>query len=526
MLLPKRIRTLIYSMFALLLASCGGGGGGSPGSGGNSGGGSTYGGGSNYYVSGVTSFTATADDRSVSLSWVNPTSNFAGVMIRRGTDCSAVWDSPSTGTLITNTTGTTVVDTTVTNGVNYCYAAWAYDANGKYSSAQIAAATPKAYYVTVNAGADFTLAVKSDGTLWAWGSNWSGTLGDGCATAPTCYDSNTPRQVGTDNTWRTVSAGLSHSVAIKQDGTLWSWGDNQHGELGVGCDGTVCVFISTPTKVGTDTNWASVSTGHGFTVAIKTDGTLWTWGANNDGQLGDGCALATASSTSNCTGKISPYKVGTDSDWATVAAGADHVLAIKKNGTLWAWGSNQYGQLGRTPIAYDSARSTPVQVGTATDWKKIGAGDLHSIAIKANGTLWTWGHNEQGQLGDGCTIGSTCSSTGTPTQVGTDTNWKDADGGVSLTIALKTDGTLWTWGNYATSTGASSSVPLQEGTGTAWTQVSGGGGGSTSGVYGGYFMAIESLGSNKTELKSWGTDLSGELGYGSASPVWTPTRVY
>ncbi len=495
---------LIFALSFLL--SCGNGGGSSSNSNGT-----------NTSVPNVTSFAATAGDTWASLNWVNPTSNFSGVMLRRDVTCPA---TPSSGMLVSDTPGITALDSSLTNGTSYCYKAFAYDSSNNYSSGVAAYATPRASYVAVSAGGIHSLAIKSDGTLWAWGYNVAGELGDGCTFGSTCYNRYSPGQVGSDNTWSAVSGGTAHSVAIKQNGTLWSWGDNGDGEIGTGCSGSGCFYYSTLTQITTDTHWASISAGGFFTIAIKTDGTLWAWGSNYAGQLGDGCTPM-----SSCANKTTPTQIGTDTDWAAVAAGGNHVIALKTNGTLWAWGTNVYGELGNGAPGPTAYSSVPVQIGTAMDWKTIAVGDMHSLAIKTNGTLWAWGINTYGQLGDGCSPLSACASKATPTQVGTATNWKDVDGGFALTIALKTNGSVWTWGNFSTSTGTYSSVPLQVGTGTAWSKVSAGGGGGTSGIGGGHFMALENMSPSGYKLMSWGTNMQGQLGIGTALPVWSPTRV-
>lgn len=496
------ISKIAAAFILLLLAGCGGGGGGGAGSNNN---------GTNASISTVTSFVATPGDAWVSLSWVNPTSAISGVMVRRGTTCSG---NPSAGTLVSDTTGTTALDTGLTNGTDYCYTAFVHDAGGNYSIGVSRYAKPVASFRAIAAGGVHSLGIKSDGTLWAWGRGDSGQLGDGCVFGQTCFDRLTPQQVGIDNTWSAVSAGTVHSAAIK-GGTLWVWGDNSSGQIGSGCVGSTCLYISTPTQITTGTTWASVATGGFFTVAIKTDGTLWAWGGNTSGQLGDGCSVG----VSPCAAKLTPTQVGTATNWAAVAAGAEHVIALKTDGTIWAWGDNTYSQLGNGASGA-AVNSVPVQIGTATDWKSIAAGDLHSLAIKTNGTLWAWGSNGAGQLGIACT---TCTS---PMQVGIDTNWKDVDCGFALTIALKTDGTVWTWGRIATSTGASSSVPLQVGTGSAWSNISAGGGGGYSGVGGGHFLALENATPSGHRLMSWGANLNGALGIGNALPTWTPALVH
>lgn len=509
----KIIFVICFSFVMQLLVSCGGG---SP---------TPDNINTNASVSNVASFAATAGDTSVSLSWQNPALNFSGVMLRRGVTCPA---TPTAGTFVIDTMGSLTVDADLTNGTTYCYTAFAHDSNSHYSSGvtahamPVASAAPVASYVAVSAGGIHSLAIKSDGTLWTWGFNDQGELGDGCTFGQNCNNRYSPTKVGADNSWTAVSGGTVHSAAIKQNGTLWSWGENSSGQIGTGCSGSTCWYISTPTQITTDTNWASTSAGGFFTAAIKTDGTLWAWGSNYSGQLGDGC-----SPMSTCVASSIPKKIGTDTDWASVAAGANHVIALKSNGTLWAWGMNFDGQLGnaaQSPTAYSSV---PVQIGTDTDWKSIATGDMHSLAIKTNGTLWAWGDNDWGQLGITCT--SSCISVSAPIQVGTDVNWKEVDGGANLTIAVKTDGTVWTWGSFSTSTGTSSSLPVMVGTGTSWSKVSAGGGGGNSGIGGiggGHFMALESMSPGGYKLMDWGTNVEGQLGVGTAYPVWNPTRVY
>ena len=201
------------------------------------------------------------------------------------------------------------------------------------------AVTPK-----TAAGYGHTVEVKSDGTLWAWGWNAYGQLGDG-----TTNSQVSPEHIGTASNWASVSAGALHTVALKSDGTLWAWGDNYYGELG---DGTTTNQQS-PEQIGTATNWASVSAGEYHTVAVKSDGTLWAWGWNAYGQLGDG--------TTNS--QVSPEQIGTATNWASVAAGEYHTVALKSDGTLWAWGWNAYGQLGDNTT---TDRYSPEQITSYT----------------------------------------------------------------------------------------------------------------------------------------------------------------
>ena len=306
-------------------------------------------------------------------------------------------------------------------------------------------------------GYEHTVAVKTNGTLWAWGNNADGELGDGTTT-----DRSVPVQVGTDAHWAQVAAGFFYTVAVKTDGTLWAWGFNSDGELG---DGTTASRL-VPVQVGTDTNWASVAAGtgdlgHATTAAVKTDGTLWAWGSNFAGKLGDGTT----------TNRRVPVQVGTDTHWTQVAAGSYHTVALKTDGTLWAWGWNPSGALGDgTTID----RSTPVQVGTDTHWAQVSASWDFTVAVKTDGTLWAWGYNGDGELGDGTTTDRSI-----PVQIGMGADWAQVAAGGYYTAAVTTGGTLWAWGwngagNLGDGTTTDRLAPVRVGTGTHWSQVSAG----------------------------------------------------
>jgi len=176
--------------------------------------------------------------------------------------------------------------------------------------------------------------------------------------------------------------------------------------------------------------WREISAGANFTLAIKTDGTLWGWGQN-----GNLLGLGFFTVSQNL-----PIQIGTANDWMTVSAGGNHVLAVKTNGTLWAWGSGLFGQLGNG--AFNNATFTVTQLGTATDWFKVSAGSQFSLALKTNGTLWSWGLNSTGQLGDGTTV-----NTNIPNQVGISTNWSKIEAGDQHSLAIDNTGLLYSWGN-------------------------------------------------------------------------------
>ena len=277
---------------------------------------------------------------------------------------------------------------------------------------------------SVAAGNLHSAAIKTDGTLWLWGHNTDGQLGDNSITSR-----SSPVQIyGGGTNWKSVSGGYYHTAAIKNDGTLWTWGYNAYGQLG---DNSI-TSMSSPVQIyGGDTNWKHISCGRNHAAAIKTDGTLWTWGRNNDGQLGD----------NSRTSRSSPVQIyGGGANWKLLSCGHYYIAAIKDDGTVWAWGQNSNGQLGDNSITH---RSSPVQTTAGgTNWKHISCGRYHSAAIKTDGTLWTWGHNLDGQLGD-----NSITNRSSPIQnVAGGTNWKLINCGGYHSAAIKTDGTLWAWG--------------------------------------------------------------------------------
>lgn len=356
---------------------------------------------------------------------------------------------------------------------------------------------PPGCWSDVSSGGGQTSAVKTNGTLWTWGLNNQGQLGDG-----TYIDSYVPIQIGTDTNWSKVSAA-NHTVALKTNGTLWAWGDNNFGQLG---DGTN-IDRNTPIQIGTDTNWSKISAGMGNTVALKTNGTLWVWGSNNTGQVGDGTTV----------NKNVPVQIGTDTNWSKILSVHGHTVALKTDGTLWAWGWNVYGQLGDGTT---SNKLIPTQIGTANNWKEVGATWYSTAAIKTDGTLWAWGDNLVGELGDGTNISKII-----PTQVGVDTNWKAlSKPGDFHTIALKTNGTLWAWGpNHEWWSGGNigqlgdgtyidRNSPVQVGTGTNWSIISAGGVNSS---------AVKTDGT----LWTWGFGVWGQLGNGATTDSNIPISV-
>jgi len=332
------------------------------------------------------------------------------------------------------------------------------DTSNRSSPTQVGALTD---WLQIAGGYSFALAVKTNGTLWSWGRNNSGQLGLGNTT-----NYSSPKQIGALTTWAYVGVASNGTnmagYAIKTDGTMWVWGSGANGRLGL----SNTYSYSSPKQLGALTNWLKITSGSysNFAVAIKTDGTMWSWGSNNYGQLG--ISLSTAYNTS------SPQQIGALTSWANVSVGFNFAMAIKTDGTLWTWGGNSQGQQG---TGNTSERSSPIQVGALTSWSKASCGfqsdGQFTQAIRTNGTLWSWGWNRIGQLGLNTTnYYATISS---PNQVGSLTNWSNVSCGNQHTIALKTDGTMWAWGannvgqlGQGNTTGRSS--PVQIGALTTW----------------------------------------------------------
>lgn len=264
-----------------------------------------------------------------------------------------------------------------------------------------------------------TAAIKTDGTLWTWGENNSGQLGQNVVY--TKFSS--PVQVGALTNWSSITGTLFSFSAIKTDGTLWSCGSNSNGQLGLNTVYTQ--NKSSPTQVGTLTNWASASGGAYHVIATKTDGTMWSWGANNFGALG--------LNISYLLKRSSPSQIGALTTWSKVSASYYGATAIKTDGTLWSWGYNGEGQVGDNTR---TNRSSPVQIGTLTTWSSVASNgvdaDINTFAIKTDGTLWAWGNNGVGALGDGTII-----QRSSPVQIGSSTNWSKIIGGGASTFGIR-----------------------------------------------------------------------------------------
>jgi alpha-tubulin suppressor-like RCC1 family protein len=309
---------------------------------------------------------------------------------------------------------------------------------------------------------DTAFAIKKDGTLWGWGCNNSGNIGDGTSG----NSRSVPTAVLGSNTWSDVAPAVDTTAAIDTSKKLWTWGRNTCGALGTG--NTVESTVSTaPARIcDNDSTWASVTAGNDMFLAIKTDSTLWGWGKNIAGVIGD----------NSTTRKLVPVQEITRSDnWCLVAAEptvTGFSAAIKTDGTLWTWGCGECGALGQGTTL---SRSSPGQIaGGGYNWCSVAAGNSHGGALKINGTLWSWGQNVCGELGTGNTI-STCSPV---REITSGTDWCFISSGYLWKGAIKTSGQLWSWGqNSCGKLGDGSTLPkcspVREFTSsTAWREVS------------------------------------------------------
>ena len=357
---------------------------------------------------------------------------------------------------------------------------------GSTGNSNVPVQVAKAYkWKSVSAGRYHSLAIRSDDTLWAWGKNWScyrnGTCFGGALGIGTTSHSDVPVQVAIGHTWKSVSAGDEHSLAIRSDETLWAWGMNFNKQLGLGITSRYTLF---PSQIGSDSwialavtrsliantnaaarwkhfKWKSVSAGANHSLAIRSDDTLWAWGFNGNGQIGD----------STTTTRVIPVRIA--GTWESVSSGTNFNLGIQSGGTLWTWGQNNEGQLG---FHLADQRLVPSQIGgdswiqiaitrdvfgtnrgpndaifkgwKETKWQSVATGHLHSLAIRSDGTLWAWGGSaNQGSLGFRSKHGKAY-----PHQVD-DRQWRSITAGYALGLGIRKshvqwlDQTLFSWGS-------------------------------------------------------------------------------
>jgi hypothetical protein len=334
------------------------------------------------------------------------------------------------------------------------------------------------FVAAASVGFVHTCARLGDQSLWCWGGNDDGQLGLGNSGAGT--ERTTPAQVG--GSFIEVDAGLWHTCAIDPSNALYCWGANTFSKLGLGDTAP----RSFPTRVGMANDWFRVAAGRSHSCALKTNRTLWCWGQRQLGQ----------------PGQTTPLQIGTRTDWDRLSTENDHSCALTTNGELYCWGLNLYGELGQGDTV---ERVNPTRIGALTGWDEVEPGWFFTCAVR-NGELWCWGLNDEAQLGLGDTI-----DRDVPVRVGAGADWRSVDTGYHHACAIKTNDTLHCWGQnnlnqLGLGAGAPASVtsPMQIGTDADWSQ-----------IIVGDFHTCATKGDGS--LWCWGVGSAGRLGLGDTT---------
>ncbi|MBA9084618.1 alpha-tubulin suppressor-like RCC1 family protein [Fontibacillus solani] len=292
-----------------------------------------------------------------------------------------------------------------------------------------------------------------------------------------------------------VSAGANNTMALKSDGSVWSWGSNTSGQLG---DGTLSSSL-VPKQAINVNSITAIASGNSFSLALKSDGTVWGWGQNTIGQLGN---------TTLTSQQYKPKKIENFDSVVAISAGSTHALALKSDGTVWSWGSNFNGELG---IGTTTNAYVPTKISSLSGVKAISAGMFFSYALKTDGTVWAWGTNNQGQLGNGSTNNQTV-----PVKISSLSSVDSIASGLYHGLALKQDGTVWSWGynnngQIGDGTYTVRLTPVKVTSLSGIKQIS-------AGMY-------HSLARAESEIYSWGSNSYGQLGNNSTSGSTIPVRV-
>jgi alpha-tubulin suppressor-like RCC1 family protein len=309
-------------------------------------------------------------------------------------------------------------------------------------------------WLKISGGFSHSAAIRADGTAWGWGYNRWGQLGNGA----TIITSSPVAVTGGITNWTQISAGWDFTAAIRSDGTAWGWGLNAAGQLG---DSTTVAKSSPVAVVGGITNWAEIHAGRNHTKARRSDGSILHWGAGGYGVSGDGLNTTTTS----------PISISGGITWSQVSTFSRDIAAIRSDGTAWGWGRNFFGAIGDGST---TIRNSPVAVtGGITNWSQISSGTYLTTAIRSDGTAWAWGRNDFGQVGD-----NSVTNRSSPVAVtGGITNWSQISSGGVHAVALRSAGTVWAWGGGGSgrigdeTTSNRSSPVLVAGGFTSWTQI-------------------------------------------------------
>jgi len=356
----------------------------------------------------------------IELSWTDQSSAEEGFEVERAEDLNG---SPSTWGLAATLAGTNIEsyrDTGLTPGTKYWYRVNVYNTVAGDSIHSNEDSAVAGWGIdSIVAGGSHSLALRGDGTVWAWGRNFYGQLGNG-----TNSNSNVPVQVTALTDVTEIAAGWEHSLALMSNGSVWAWGGNISGQLGNGTN----VASNVPVRVTALTDGNAIAAGGWHSLALQSDGSLWAWGGNLSGQLGNG---------TNLDSRV-PIEISSLSNVTAVAAGFLHSLALENDDRVWAFGYNGKGQLGSGLL---QGSNIPIEVLNIANVVLIAAGDNHSLALDSNGTAWAWGDNLRGQLGIGTNVGSSI-----PLEIVSLSDALILAGGGWHSLALDTSGNAWAWG--------------------------------------------------------------------------------
>ena len=387
----------------------------------------------------------------------------------------------------------------------------------------------------VSEGDSYTLALDEDGNIWSWGYNRYGYLGNG-------ESGNTvtiPNQVTNETNYTQIVAGTTTAIALDEDGNIWSWGNNVSGQVGNGEKSDN--YVTIPTQISNGTRYIQISGGNGHSIALDESGNIWTWGSNYYGQLGNGQSSGNVSVPTQITNGIKYTQISVAAEIAL-----SHNMALDSEGNIWTWGYNSQGQLGNGQTGSSNSVSIPTKVTSGTIYTQISAGGDSSLALDNEGNIFGCGDNERGQLTFEQTamswvqinvklskLGSNgvalddegniwswkINGDGTkqiPTQITNGTQYIQVQGG---SLALDSDGNIWTWGNNGNGqlgngqSGGNVSSPIQITTGTKYIQIAGGSS---------HCIALDESGN----IWTWGYNNQGQLGNGEkGTNVLVPTKV-